>query len=60
LGFKNFIISEARGFSGGNWNKINIQVIVIQEDFYFLHVQVRERVFDHWLLFVVYASPRGL
>lgn len=61
LGFKNYIVSEAQGFSGGIWllwNRQDIQFEVIQNNFHFIHVQVREQGVDPWLLTVVYASPR--
>lgn len=54
-------MSEARGFSGGiwlMWNRLDIQIHVIQNDFHFLHMQVSEKDKDPWLLTVVYASPR--
>lgn len=61
LGFKNYLLSEARGFSGGIWLlwfKADLQVTVIKEDFHFLHVRVQERDMYPWLLTVVYASPQ--
>jgi exonuclease III len=61
IGFKFYLVSEARGFSGGiwlMWNKIDITVHLIKTDFHFLHVQVSEQSMDPWLLTVVYASPR--
>jgi len=61
LGFKNYVMSEARGFSGGIWllwNRSDIQIQLIQSDFHFLHVQVSGNNTDPWLLTVVYASPR--
>ncbi|CAJ2630361.1 unnamed protein product [Trifolium pratense] len=61
LGFKFYLVSEARGFSGGiwlMWNRTDINVHLIKTDFHFLHVQVSEQSMDPWLLTVVYASPR--
>jgi endonuclease/exonuclease/phosphatase family metal-dependent hydrolase len=61
LGFKFYLVSEARGFSGGiwlMWNRLDINVHLIKTDFHFLHVQVSEQSMDPWLLTVVYASPR--
>ncbi|KAK2356470.1 hypothetical protein QL285_093800 [Trifolium repens] len=61
LGFKNYVMAEARGFSGGiwlMWNRSDIQIQLIKNDFHFLHVQVSEKEMEPWLLTVVYASPR--
>ncbi|WJX23885.1 hypothetical protein P8452_13067 [Trifolium repens] len=61
LGFKHHIVAEARGFSGGiwlMWNRSDIQVQLIKNNFHFLHVQVVEKDVDPWILTVVYASPR--
>jgi exonuclease III len=61
LGFKNHIVSEAHGFSGGIWllwNRQDVQFEVIQNDFHFIHVKVKEKDNDPWFLTVVYASPR--
>ncbi|XP_045791653.1 uncharacterized protein LOC123886374 [Trifolium pratense] len=61
LGFKNHVMAEAIGFYGGiwlMWNRSDIQVQLIQNDFHFLHVQVSEKDMEPWLLTVVYASPR--
>jgi hypothetical protein len=61
LGFKYFLVAEARGFSGGiwiMWNNLDIKVQLIKTDFHFLHVQVKEKDMEPWLLTVVYASPR--
>jgi hypothetical protein len=61
LGSKYFLLVEARGFSGDIWvmcNILDIMVRVIKSNFHFLHVQVKEKDMDSWLLTVVYASPR--
>ncbi|CAJ2644330.1 unnamed protein product [Trifolium pratense] len=61
LGFKNYVMAEARGFSGGiwlMWNRSDIQIQLIQNNFHFLHVQVSEKGMEPWLLTVIYASPR--
>jgi len=61
LGFKKFLLSEARGFSGGIWllwNRTDLQIQLIRNDSHFLHVQVKDKDNDPWLLTVVYASPR--
>ncbi|CAJ2654248.1 unnamed protein product [Trifolium pratense] len=61
LGFKNYVIAEARGFSGGiwlMWNRPDIQIQLLQNNFHFFHVQVSEKDMEPWLLTVVYASPR--
>jgi hypothetical protein len=45
LGFKYFLLEEARGFSGGiwvMWNRLDIKVDLIKTNFQFLHVQVKE------------------
>jgi len=63
LGFKYFLLAEARGFSGGiwlMWNRMDIKVQLIKTNFHFLHVQVTERDLEPWLLTVVYASPREI
>ncbi|GAU24370.1 hypothetical protein TSUD_390790 [Trifolium subterraneum] len=61
LGLKNYIVSEAHGFLGGIWllwNRQDIEFEVIQNNFHFIHVKVKEKDVDSWLLTVVYASPR--
>jgi len=61
LGFKNYVLSEARGFSEGiwlSWNMLNIQIQLIHNDFHYLHVHVKEKDLEPRLLTVVYASPR--
>ncbi|CAJ2669285.1 unnamed protein product [Trifolium pratense] len=40
------------------WNRLDIKVHLIKTNFHFLHVQVKEKDVDPWLLTVVYASPR--
>jgi exonuclease III len=52
LGFKNYVLSEARGFSEGIWllwNKLDIQIQLIHNDFHYLHVQVQEKDLQPWL-----------
>lgn len=51
LGFKNYVLSEARGFSEGIWllwNKLDIQIQLIHNDFHYLHVQVQEKDLQPW------------
>jgi hypothetical protein len=54
-------MAEVRGYSGSiglMWNRRNIKIHLIKIDFHFLHVQVKEKDMDPWLLTMVYTSPR--
>lgn len=60
LGFRHYRLIEARGLFGRiwlMWHVDYIQVEVLQEDFYFLHVKPTIDIMPSWFLTVVYASP---
>lgn len=60
IGFSDYRVVEARGFSGGLWilwNKNNIHVDFIAENFQSISVKVSMTGKPDWTLSVVYASP---
>lgn len=40
------------------WNRNNVQVELLREDFHFLHVKVTLDIVPSWFLTVIYASPK--
>ncbi|XP_061999129.1 uncharacterized protein LOC133716433 [Rosa rugosa] len=60
LGFSDFEIMESEGFSGGIWmlwNKVRVDIDVIDSTFQSITVKVCGVGNQHWLLSGIYASP---
>ncbi|XP_015970877.1 uncharacterized protein LOC107494332 [Arachis duranensis] len=63
LGLNNFILVEARGYSGGIWilwRNDNINIKPIQLHSQYIHAIVEENNKAHWLLSIIYGSPREM
>ncbi|KAJ7978170.1 reverse transcriptase [Quillaja saponaria] len=61
LGYENFHVQEAQGFSGGLWllwNETTIKVHVLSSGRQHIHCQVVEEFTSSWLSTLVYVNPR--
>ncbi|XP_061370265.1 uncharacterized protein LOC133312983 [Gastrolobium bilobum] len=62
LGFSNYCIEEARGFSGGIWllwNTPNFSVDLVNKSHQLVHVRIKRNQNDHFIFTAIYASPNG-
>lgn len=60
IGMKEWVCSEARGFSGGIWvlwNSDDISIHVLLTQRHFIHMLVKQTNGRSWEMTAIYASP---
>lgn len=61
LGYDQISCSDNQGFAGGiwvGWKSDQVDVTVLNHDFQFIHMKIKEANKPTWLLTVAYVSPR--